>query len=183
MESDLAFWILRLARALAIVVAFAAFAWALRRMRRESAEQLETLIAAAAAGGADIQALSERRHRAGHAGRRSFRRASSPGGSPAASAAAPRREASPVRSYETARRLARSGATVEEIVATCGVAGTEARLLRRLHGGAAERDQRRLKKTKPGAVKRVSSTTPAPLPKQKRLLQGDRLTVNDRRVS
>ena len=50
---------------------------------------------------------------------------------------APRREPSPVRSYETARRLARSGATVEEIVATCGLAGSEARLLQRLHGAAS----------------------------------------------
>jgi hypothetical protein len=45
-----------------------------------------------------------------------------------------------VRSYETAKRLARSGATVEEIVATCGVADTEARLLRRLHGAESQRD-------------------------------------------
>jgi hypothetical protein len=45
-----------------------------------------------------------------------------------------------VRSYETAKRLARNGATVEEIVASSGVAGTEARLLRRLHGAATLRD-------------------------------------------
>jgi hypothetical protein len=51
-----------------------------------------------------------------------------------------RREASPVRSYESARRLARSGATIEEIVATCGLAGAEARLLRRMHDGATEHD-------------------------------------------
>jgi hypothetical protein len=40
-----------------------------------------------------------------------------------------------MRSYETARGLARSGATVEEIVATAGIAASEARLLQRLHGG------------------------------------------------
>ena len=50
-----------------------------------------------------------------------------------------RREPSPLRSYETAKRLARSGATVDEIVATCGIAGTEARLLLRLHGVEARR--------------------------------------------
>ena len=44
----------------------------------------------------------------------------------------PRRD-SGVRSYETAKRLARSGASVEEIIASSGVAGSEARLLRRLH--------------------------------------------------
>ena len=47
--------------------------------------------------------------------------------------APPRRDAAPVKSYETARRLARSGASFEEIVATCGLAGSEARLLQRLH--------------------------------------------------
>jgi hypothetical protein len=36
--------------------------------------------------------------------------------------------------------LARSGATVEEIVATAGLAASEARLLQRLHGGAGERE-------------------------------------------
>ncbi len=137
METDLAFWI-AVARVLAIVAALAAFAWALRRMRRESAEQLDTLIAAQQLARADIQALAEKVTAlatlvAAHSGARR-----APGGSPASAhrAASP----TPVRSYETARRLARSGATVEEIVATCGVAGTEARLLRRLHGGAAERD-------------------------------------------
>jgi hypothetical protein len=35
--------------------------------------------------------------------------------------------------------MARSGASEEEIVATCGMAGTEARLLRRLHGADSQR--------------------------------------------
>jgi hypothetical protein len=46
---------------------------------------------------------------------------------------------SPVRSYETARRLARSGASVEEIIATSGLAASEARLLRRLQGSEPPR--------------------------------------------
>ena len=37
------------------------------------------------------------------------------------------------RGYETAIRMARSGATVEEIVASCGTTRAEAKLLRRLH--------------------------------------------------
>ena len=49
-----------------------------------------------------------------------------------------RREPSPVRSYETARRLARAGASIDEIVASSGLASSEARLLRRLHGSDPE---------------------------------------------
>jgi len=37
------------------------------------------------------------------------------------------------RGYETAIRMARSGASVEEIVASCGTTRAEAKLLRRLH--------------------------------------------------
>ena len=37
------------------------------------------------------------------------------------------------RGYETAIRMARSGASVEEIVANCGTTRAEAKLLRRLH--------------------------------------------------
>jgi len=43
-----------------------------------------------------------------------------------------------VRSYETARRLARAGASIDEIVASSGLASSEARLLRRLHGSDPE---------------------------------------------
>jgi hypothetical protein len=127
------------ARAGLIVAAFLLFGWSLRRMRRESAEQLELLLGAQRQTRADIQALCEK------LGALAILVAAIPARGeqrPAETAppSAPRREASPVRSYETARRLARSGATVEEIVATCGVAGTEARLLRRLHGAGAGRD-------------------------------------------
>jgi hypothetical protein len=55
---------------------------------------------------------------------------------------APRRD-SGVRSYETAKRLARNGASVEEIIASSGVAGSEARLLRRLHAATEEDGPRR----------------------------------------
>ena len=136
MEIDLAFWIIT-GRVLAIVIALGSLGWALRRMRQESAAQIELLIAAQQQARVETQALTEK----------IAALATLVAGIPArmerpveAPRPAPRRESSPVRSYETARRLARSGATVEEIVATCGVAGTEARLLRRLHGAAAERE-------------------------------------------
>ena len=127
------------ARAAAIVIAFIAFVWALRRMRRESAEQFERLHGAQQQARADLLALGERiTALATLVAAIPARVVERPVETP--SPPRLRREASPVRSYETARRLARSGATVEEIMATCGVAGSEARLLRRLHGGATGRE-------------------------------------------
>jgi hypothetical protein len=124
-------------RGLAIVMALAALAWALRRMRQESAGKLEALIMAQQMARAETQALAEKVSALATLVAGIPARVERPVEMPRP---APRRDASPVRSYETARRLARSGATVEEIVATCGVAGTEARLLRRLHGGEAGRE-------------------------------------------
>ena len=137
MEQDAVFW-LAMARAAVIVAAFVAFGWALRRMRRESAEQLEQLAASQRQARADMQALSEKLSAlvtlvAAIPARVEQRPEAAP-------PPAPRREPAPVRSYETAHRLARSGASVEEIMATCGVANSEARLLRRLHGGTAGRE-------------------------------------------
>ena len=40
------------------------------------------------------------------------------------------------RGYEMAIRMARGGASVEEIVGSCGTTRAEARLLRRLHNAA-----------------------------------------------
>ena len=130
------FWITT-GRVVAIVMALGALAWSLRRMRLESAAQIELLIAAQMQSRAETQALAEKVSALATLVAGIPARVERPAEVPRP---APRRESSPVRSYETARRLARSGATVEEIVATCGVAGTEARLLRRLHGGAAERE-------------------------------------------
>ena len=130
------------ARAFGLFAAFAAFAWALLKMRRESAEQVELLQAGQRELVAQTQALSERVAALATIVASMPRRAeplvqAPPPEPPRAST--PRRD-SGVRSYETAKRLARNGATVEEIVATCGVAGTEARLLRRLHAADVRHD-------------------------------------------
>jgi hypothetical protein len=130
------------ARAFGLFAVFAAFAWALLRMRRESAEQLELLQAGQRELTTQTQALSERVAALATIVASLPRRAepvvqAPPPEPPRVST--PRRD-SGVRSYETAKRLARNGATVEEIVATCGVAGTEARLLRRLHAADVGRE-------------------------------------------
>jgi hypothetical protein len=136
-EFDMAMWITA-GRALVIVAAFLALAWALRRMRQESAEQLDRLLMAQQQARVDTLALAEKLSALTTLVAAIPTRIERP--VEAARPPAPRRESNPMRSYETARRLARSGATVEEIVATCGVASAEARLLRRLHADGATAD-------------------------------------------
>lgn len=135
MEFDLTY-LAGAGRTFAVVIALFAFAWALRRMRRESAGQAELMaqvLAAQQKSRAEMQALAEKVGALATLVAAIPARVERPVEVPRS---VPRRELSPVRSYETARRLARSGATVEEIMATCGVAGSEARLLQRLHGAA-----------------------------------------------
>jgi hypothetical protein len=126
------------ARAFGIFAAFAAFAWALLRMRRENAEQLDKVLLVQQELAAQNHLLSEKLAALANLVAAAPRRAE-PLSEPPPRMHAPRRD-SGVRSYETAKQLARNGASVEEIVATSGVPGTEARLLRRLHGLEARRD-------------------------------------------
>lgn len=138
MEFNFGFWV-DAARVTLLVAAFAAFAWALLRMRRESADQAQRLEASWRQLSAEHQVLADKLTALATLVAalpvRGERAAEAP---PPPPRQAPRRDG--VRSYETAKRLARSGASVEEIVATCGVAGTEARLLLRLHGADAHHD-------------------------------------------
>lgn len=130
-------------RAFGLFAAFAAFAWALMRMRREHAEQMEKVVESQRALATQNEALSERvaalATLVASLPRRAEPLSEIP---PPPRMSAPRRD-SGVRSYETAKRLARSGASVEEIIASSGVAGSEARLLRRLHAHPATHDARR----------------------------------------
>jgi hypothetical protein len=134
------------ARAFGLFGAFAGFAWALLRMRREHTEQIDEVLKSQRELAAQNQHLSERI--AGLSAQLAAQMASLAASQPRRAEPlveappppprvhAPRRPTG-VPSYETARRMARNGASVEEIVASCGVAGTEARLLRRLHGAHA----------------------------------------------
>ena len=139
MEADLSTW-LSAARALAIFAAFVVFAWALRRQRQEFAEQLERILAAKQQARAETQALTEKVSALATLVAAIPARTERVVEAPPPPPSRPRREASQMRSYETARRLARSGATVEEIVATAGLAASEARLLQRLHAGIPRGD-------------------------------------------
>jgi aminoglycoside N3'-acetyltransferase len=120
-------------RALLLLAAFAGFAWALVSARRQAAQsnaQLAARLEAAlgeihklsgqvTALGCTIESLGTRLHQA---------EAQRPVPAPAPAAASVN-----TRGYETAIRMARSGASVDEIVASCGTTRAEAKLLRRLH--------------------------------------------------
>jgi len=123
------------ARPFVIFAAFLVFAWALRRQRQAFAEQLDRVLAAQKQANAETRALAEKVSALATLVAAIPARVEPQVEAPPPPPSRPRREASPMRSYETARRLARSGATVEEIVATAGLAASEARLLQRLHGG------------------------------------------------
>jgi hypothetical protein len=129
------------ARAFGLFAAFAAFAWALMRMRREHAEQLGKVLKSQNELLVHNQALAERVTALSTLVASLPRRAEPLVEAPPPRVHAPRRD-SGVRSYETAKRLARNGASVEEIIASSGVAGSEARLLRRLHAARDEQTHR-----------------------------------------
>ena len=124
------------ARAALLLAAFAGFTWALMRMRREHAEQMVRVHTSQRELIAQVHALAER---SAALATLVASLPKQPARAPEApQPARPRRESSPVRSYETARRLARAGASIDEIVASSGLASSEARLLRRLHGSDPE---------------------------------------------
>jgi hypothetical protein len=131
---DISFDVFPVVRAVLLLTAFTGFSWALLRMRREQTEQSERANKLQREMVAQLHTLSERTSALATlvAAATTHQRAQE------APRPQIRRESSPVRSYETARRLARAGASIDEIVASSGLASSEARLLRRLHGSDPE---------------------------------------------
>ena len=130
-------WLLVL-RASLLLAAFAGFAWALMVARRDAAMNFLRLSTQHALALAEIQQLSvQLKELAAQVHDLSL---PSPMVSqrpvPATAPAAPSITPSGARGYEMAIRMARGGAGIEEIVASCGTTRSEARLLRRLHCAA-----------------------------------------------
>jgi hypothetical protein len=134
-------WLLVL-RAALLLAAFAGFAWALLTSRRDTALGFLRLSTQHAQALNEIQQLSvEVQQLAAQMRDLSLpspmvtpRPVAAPAPQPVVQSITP----SGARGYEMAIRMARGGATIEEIVASCGTTRSEARLLRRLHcaGGA-----------------------------------------------
>lgn len=127
-------WIYGL-RALLLLAAFAGFAWALVSSRRQAEEanerqsaRLETALGEIRKLSGQVIALGGTIETLGTQLIQTQAQRSVPSPAPAQAAASVN-----TRGYETAIRMARSGASVEEIVASCGTTRAEAKLLRRLH--------------------------------------------------
>ena len=116
-------WILSAARAGLLAVTLLCFALAFASWRRSGRRDMQSLVA-------ETRALAELTQRLGTQmaameARMEDRRQL------AAVAAGPAQ-----RGYDLAMQMARNGAAVEQIAATCGVASNEAQLLASLHGPA-----------------------------------------------
>jgi len=137
-------------RTVMLLLAFAGFGWAMLSARRQSAEAHAQLAARLETALGEIRRLSGQMIALGASvesvGARitqvANEQAQAQVKAQAQAQSAPRAAASNgginTRGYETAIRMARSGSSIEEIVANCGTTRAEAKLLRRLHecGGA-----------------------------------------------
>jgi hypothetical protein len=125
-------------RAGLLLMAFAGFAWALLASRRDTALNFARLSAQHDQALNEIHRLAEKLTEiAGQVHELSLPSpmVSRPQPAPAP-VAPPSVTPSGARGYEMAIRMARAGAGLEEIVASCGTTRAEARLLRRLHCAA-----------------------------------------------
>ena len=132
MHFELLDWIYGL-RALLLLAAFAGFAWALVSARRQAARGNAELAARLDTALGEIRKLSGQVTALGGALEAFATRVEQVGAQRPAPVPAPAASSVNTRGYETAIRMARGGASVEEIVASCGTTRAEAKLLRRLH--------------------------------------------------
>lgn len=129
-----------LLRSAILVVAFLAFAWGLLAQRRDASLSFMRLSSQHDQGIAEIHRLAEKVSDLAAQVRDLSLPSPMTSQRLAAAAPPPPPPAVPLpsasshgRGYEMAIRMARGGATAEDIVASCGTTRAEARLLRRLH--------------------------------------------------
>jgi hypothetical protein len=139
MHVELSDWFIYALRASLLLAAFAGFGWALISSRRQAeqasaqvAARLETALGEIRKLSGQMVAMGVTVESIGTQLAHAQAQASAPERAPAPRTAQPSAGAN-TRGYETAIRMARSGASVEEIVASCGTTRAEAKLLRRLH--------------------------------------------------
>ena len=132
MHFELLDWMYGL-RALLLLAAFAGFAWALVSARRQAAQGNAQLAARLETALGEIRKLSGQVIVLGGTIESLGTRLQQADAQRPVPAQAPAAASVNTRGYETAIRMARSGASVDEIVASCGTTRAEAKLLRRLH--------------------------------------------------
>ena len=137
MHVELSDWFIYALRASLLLAAFAGFSWALISSRRQAAQSSAQIAARLETALGEIRKLSGQLVALGvtvESIGAQFSQAQAQALTPApAPRTAPSSAGANTRGYETAIRMARSGASVEEIVASCGTTRAEAKLLRRLH--------------------------------------------------
>ena len=130
-------WLLGL-RAVLLLAAFSGFAWAMLASRRDTVRNFARLSAQHDQALGEIHRLAEKLGELGaqvHELSLPSPMVSRPAVAPAP-LPPPSVTPSGARGYEMAIRMARGGASIDEIVASCGTTRAEARLLRRLHCAA-----------------------------------------------
>ncbi len=125
---------LMLVRTGALLVALLIFAWGFRHWRRSAERDAQRLFEQLDLVRGELMLLAERMDRIEAAPPRTIERPAAP------EVRAPAVVNSPAaRGYEVAARLARGGATCEELISSCGLSRHEAELMLRLHKADAAR--------------------------------------------
>lgn len=137
MHVEISDWLLNALRASLLIAAFLGFAWALVSSRRQAEQSGAQMAARLETALGEIRRLSGQVIALGGAveviGTQLTQAQAQAQASAPAPRTAPSQTSGNTRGYETAIRMARSGASVEEIVSSCGTTRAEAKLLRRLH--------------------------------------------------
>ncbi|MGE0115353.1 MAG: DUF2802 domain-containing protein [Steroidobacteraceae bacterium] len=128
------------ARAIALTIALLVFALAFRNWRRSAARDAQRLFEQMDLIRGELLLLSDRMDNLETAAPKTIDRPApqEPRAPAIANAPAP-------RGYEVAARLARGGATCEELISSCGLSRHEAELMLRLHQAEAARNRGQVK--------------------------------------
>ncbi len=142
-----------IARAVALVLSLLVFAMAFRYWRRSAERDAQRLFEQLDLVRGELMLLAERMDRIESIPARTIDRPSAP------EVRAPAVVNNPApRGYEVAARLARGGATCEELISSCGLSRHEAELMLRLHKAEAARvknGQTDSGQPKPGEARRA----------------------------
>lgn len=154
-------WVLIVVRGAVLTGAMLWLGFVLRRWRREAGRDTQRVFEQLDLLRAELLTMQDQLAQISNAPATAVeqRPAAEPRVATVASAAAP-------RGYEVAARLARSGASVDELMSSCGLSRHEAALLLRLHGAAHQ--QHRGVETKPSKQAETDSAkAAAPLRKSR----------------
>jgi Protein of unknown function (DUF2802) len=131
---------LMLVRTVALLAALLVFAWGFRHWRRSAERDAQRIFEQLDLIRAELMLLAERMDHFESVPPRIIERPAAP------DVRVPAMVSNPAaRGYEVAARLARGGATCEELISSCGLSRHEAELMLRLHKAEAARSKDQVK--------------------------------------